>query len=390
MSDLRTELRALPREAWILFLGTFINRFGSFVHPFLVLYLGSKGHGAAAGGLALGAYGVGHGISSMIGGWLADRAGRRNSIAISMFSSAVAMLALARADGYWAIVGLAAFAGIAAELYRPAASALLTDLTPVGNRVIAFAAYRLAINAGFAFGPAAAGFMASKSFTWLFVGDAITSVLYGIVALVALPQGLRSSESSAGWAPALRHAAADRRFLAFLAASTIASIAFFQFESTFALHVIDAGFSAATYGALVSLNGFLIIFLELPIASMTRRSVRPRSVMALGYALVGIGFAVNIVAFSIPLMVLSVLIWTMGEMTNAPLGGAYVADLAPEEFRGRYMGMWAITWSVGLTLGPALGTWIYATSPTAVWVLALICGLTAAGIMQYKSAEDRP
>ena len=387
MSNLRSELRALPREAWILFLGTFINRFGSFVHPFLVLYLGSKGYGAAAGGLALGAYGVGHGISSMIGGWLADRVGRRNSIAISMFSSAAAMLALASAEAYWTIVALAALAGVAAELYRPAASALLGDLTPVGNRVIAFAAYRLAVNAGFAFGPAAAGFMASKSFTWLFVGDAITSVVYGVGALVAPPHGLRGAERDAGWGPALRHAAADRRFVAFLAASTISSIAFFQFESTFAIHVIDAGFTAMTYGALVSLNGFLIIVLELPIAMMTRRSARPRSVMALGFVLVGIGFGMNAFAFTVPLMVLGVTVWTFGEMTNAPLGGAYVADLAPPELRGRYMGMWAFTWSIGLALGPALGTLIYASSPTAVWILALVCGLTAAGIMQYKSAE---
>lgn len=385
MSDMRSELRALPREAWILFFGTFLNRFGSFVHPFLVLYLGSKGYGAAAGGFALGAYGVGHGLSSLVGGWLADRIGRRNSIAISMFSSAAAMLALSRAEEYWTIVGLATLAGIAAELYRPAASALLGDLTPAGHRVIAFATYRLAINAGFAFGPATAGFLAKHSFTWLFVGDAITSALYGIVALVALPHGLRSAEGSTGWIPALRHAAGDRKFLGFLAASMISAIAFFQFESTFALHVIDAGYSAATYGALVSLNGFLIIFLELPIAAWTRHAVRPRAVMAFGYALVGIGFAINLFAFSIPLMVLSVLVWTLGEMTNAPLGGAYVSDLAPPELRGRYMGLWAITWSVGLTLGPALGTWIYASSPAAVWILSLACGLTAAWIMYDRN-----
>jgi MFS family permease len=75
-------------------------------------------------------------------------------------------------------------------------------------------------------------------------------------------------------------------------------------------------------------------------------------------------------------------------MTNAPLGGAYVSDLAPPDLRGRYMGLWALTWSVGLTLGPALGTWIYASSPTAVWVLTLLCGLTAAAIMYEKKGAE--
>src|SRR3990170_2622047 len=65
--------------------------------------------------------------------------------------------------------------------------ALLADLVPPQQRVTAFALYRLAINAGFAFGPAAAGFLADRSFFWLFLGDALTSAVFGVVALVALP-----------------------------------------------------------------------------------------------------------------------------------------------------------------------------------------------------------
>ena len=93
------------------------------------------------------------------------------------------------------LAGTLAFAltGLAAELYRPASSALLTDLVSPEQRVTAFAAYRWALNAGWAFGPATAGFLAKHSFLWLFVGDAITSALFGVVAWIALPHGIRAS-----------------------------------------------------------------------------------------------------------------------------------------------------------------------------------------------------
>ncbi|HEY8132931.1 MAG TPA: MFS transporter, partial [Thermoanaerobaculia bacterium] len=128
MISLRENLRALPAPAWILFGGTFINRFGTFVMPFLVLYLTRSGYTIAQAGLAVGAYGGGHIIASMLGGHLADRIGRRNTIALSMFASAAAMLALSQARTFVPILILTCLTGTAAELYRPASSALLIDL----------------------------------------------------------------------------------------------------------------------------------------------------------------------------------------------------------------------------------------------------------------------
>ena len=128
----RSEVKALPKTAWILFGGTFINRFGGFVLIFLVLYLTKKGYSATQAGLAASAYGIGAVTASIIGGYLADHLGRRNTIVVSMFASAAIMIALSMADALEVIIGLAALAGFAAELYRPASLALLTDLDASG------------------------------------------------------------------------------------------------------------------------------------------------------------------------------------------------------------------------------------------------------------------
>src|ERR1051325_12190529 len=93
-SSLRGDLRALPPAAWVLFFGTFLNKFGTFVLPFLAIYMTRLGYSAAQSGLAIGAYGVGTLAACVLGGYLADRMGRRKTIVLSMFSGALAMLCL--------------------------------------------------------------------------------------------------------------------------------------------------------------------------------------------------------------------------------------------------------------------------------------------------------
>src|SRR5882757_7585943 len=112
---LRANLRALPRGAWILFFGTFLNKFGTFVLPFLAIYMTRLGFSAAQAGTAIGAYGVGALAAPSLGGYLADRLGRRKTIVLSMFSGAAAMLCLSQARSFPAIVLSSCLAGLTGE-----------------------------------------------------------------------------------------------------------------------------------------------------------------------------------------------------------------------------------------------------------------------------------
>ena len=104
-------LRSLPRAAWVVFVGTFINRIGTFVIPFLTLHVTKLGVPENLVGLPLAGYGVGALISSVVGGHLADSIGRRNSIALSMFLAAVSMVSMVFATGFIALIALAALTG---------------------------------------------------------------------------------------------------------------------------------------------------------------------------------------------------------------------------------------------------------------------------------------
>lgn len=379
MSSLLANLRALPRAAWILFGGTFINRFGTFVMPFLAIYMTRSGFTPAQAGLAVSSYGAGHICASMLGGHLADRIGRRYTITLSMVLSSVSMLALSQARVLPAILILAFTTGLCAELYRPAATALLGDLVPADKRIAAFGMYRFAINLGFAAGPATAGFLANRSFFYVFLGDAITSLLFGIVAFLLLPHGIRSEGHDEQPAEAFRVAMRDRAFLYFLGATLFLTWVEFQLHSTLPLHISRLGFAPSTYGMLISINGALIVVFELLITAWAQTQ-RQQPLIAIGYALSCIGFAMTGLATGFPTLAATVVVWTLAEMIYAPASGAYVSTLAPERYRGRYMGMWHSTWSAGMILGPAMGTWIYQRSPLALWWTCLVFGLIAGAL----------
>ncbi len=381
--SLLSNLRGLPRPAWVLFGGTFVNRFGTFVMPFLAIYVTRLKFSATQAGLAISLYGAGTILASMLGGHLADRIGRRHTIALSMLGSAAAMMALSQARSFPAIVTCAFFVGLAGELYRPAASALLGDLVTPEQRVVAFGMYRFAINLGFAIGPATAGFLADRSFFWLFAVDAATSLAYGVVALFALPHGVRSSASQEKTGEALAVALRDRAFVLFLIATFFLTWVEFQVTSTVPLYIQSLGHSAATYGMLMSLNGVIIVTLELVLIAWTQR-FPAQTMIAVGYALTGIGFSLMAVAHGVPMLAMTVVIWTLGEMIYAPVTGAYVTTLAPERYRGRYMGLWHLMWSMGLLIGPATGTMLLEYNPNVLWGACLVMGLLAAGLALLK------
>jgi MFS family permease len=359
----------------VLFAGTFINRFGSFVMTFLILYLTRRGFSAQQAGAAVSLYGLGGVMASLIGGELTDRIGRTRTITLSMFASAAVMLALSQVTVLPIILGLAALAGLTSEAYRPASSALLADLVPAGQRVSAFAALRFMVNAAFALGAATAGLLAQRSFFLVFVVDAATSIVFGVLAVVAIRDvhTARPASEHRGL-EGYRSVVRDRVFLMLLIAMLLVAFVYLQSYSTFALQVRALGFSSAVYGGLIALNGLLIVLLELPLTAWTQHRA-PRPVIAAGFLLVGIGFSLVAVAHILPLLILAVLIWTIGEMLNSPMAGAYVADRAPVNLRGRYQGAWGLTWGVALILGPVIGTSLFAWNASGFW---LICGFLAA------------
>jgi MFS family permease len=380
----------MPAPAWVLFAGTFVNRLGTFVLPFFTLYLTGRGYSAPQAGLAIGAYGLGGLVAQTIGGLLADRIGRRNTIALSMFSAGVLTLALWQADTLALIYALMFALACAGELHRPASGALIADLVPGERRVAAFTVFRLSINLGWAAGLALGGFLAERSFDLLFVGDAATSMTFAVISLVALPHGTRTARSDEAHLPTARASIlADPGFLLFLASALLSGSVYAQNVSSLPLHVRDAGFGPSTYGALQSLNGVIVVLAELPVIAWAQRHQRLRMV-ALGQLLIGIGFASLVVADTLPLLVVMVAIWTLGEITGSSASLSIAADRAPEHARGRYQSALGSAWSLAFMLGPVLGTLGYSKDPDALWWTCGVLGGASAALSLWAGRLPVP
>jgi MFS family permease len=374
----------------VLFAGTFINRFGTFVWPFLTIYLTRQGHPLTAAAYAVSAFGFGALCGGALGGWLADHLGRRNTIVLGTFASAIFYMLLYLVSALPLIILCTWMAGLASGVYHPAISALLADIVPASQRVRAYAAIRLAANAGFAFGVCIGGLLANYSLFWLFAGDAITTALYGCIALAWLPHGLRGATKRAPWSIALQHLGSDRAFHILWLAAFCSALVFAQFGSTYSLLIIQNGMTIdflgwhlppeTVYGLLLGWNGVLIVCAELPLTSATMR-FDARRVMALGYVLLGLGFAMNAFAHSIFALWVAMTIFTVGEMISSPTASAYIARIAPEQLRGRYMGVLALAWNGAAIFGPQVGFRLFAVNPVFVWLGCGLLGLIAAAVI---------
>jgi len=98
-SDLRNIRREYPRSIWALAGGTFINSFGgSMVFPLFTLYFTQKfGISVAQAGLLIVLFTVGGLIGGPLGGWLADRFGRKGVMMFSLAAEAAFSMGMALA-----------------------------------------------------------------------------------------------------------------------------------------------------------------------------------------------------------------------------------------------------------------------------------------------------
>jgi MFS family permease len=388
--DLMTSLRALPRAAWFVFVGTFINRMGTLVMPFITIYLTRHEFTVSEAGWALMSYGGGNLAATLIGGHLADSIGRKNTMLISLFSTSVVMCLLPQAETVIWIYTLMFCTGLTGEIYRPAVNALIADIVPEEHRLTAYAANRTALNAGFAFGPSLGGLMAHYSWSWLFYADAFTTAIYALIALYALPHGRRSNGQGGSSAAIWREIAKNGAFLMFALATFFVAVTFMQMNATFPLLVVDCGYEPWVFGIITSFNGLLVVLIELPLTSITRR-FSARSVITVGYFLIGAGMALAAFASTVPMFFVVMTVFTIGEIISMPMVPTYLARVAPADRRGRYMGIFGLTWALALLLGPKIGLAIYESNPVEWWYLCGVFGVLAALLMYFNpvGSKDR-
>ncbi|MET8305912.1 MFS transporter [Micromonospora sp. NPDC005173] len=385
----------LPTTFWYLWSGTLINRLGSFVLVFLAIYLTQeRGFSASQAGLVLGLWGVGGAIGTTAGGTLADRWGRRPTLLTAHVGAAAMMLGLGLARDLWAVALGALLLGMFAEAARPAFGAMMIDVVPAKDRLRAFSLNYWAINLGFACAAILAGLAAQANYLLLFVVDAATMLITALIIFVKVPEtqqtGRAVTPAATAQRGALRTILNDRVYLGFVALNLFAALVFLQHISMLPIAMGDDGLSPATYGSVIALNGVLIVVGQLFVPRLIRGRSRSH-VLALAAVVMGVGFGLTAFAGTPWFYGLTVLIWTVGEMLNSPSNSTLIAELSPAELRGRYQGVFSLSWQIAGACAPILGGLVreHAGNDTLWFGCAAIGVLTAVAHLVSGPARER-
>lgn len=353
--------RGLSREVWILATVILINRSGMMVLPFLALYATNElGFTIVQAGIVTGAYGAGSLVGSWIGGWLTDRIGFYKVLVWSLVFGGMGMMSLVLFHNYYALCLAIFITSSIADASRPPVMAAVSLFSKPENQTRAISLVRMALNLGISIGPAVAGFLAaSAGYTWLFLLDGLTCIGAAIFLVVSL------SGSQAKNPPPVsdQHTSSsrvlkDHVYLIFLVIAGINIMAFMQILSTAPLFFQEELYlTEAQIGLFFTFNGLLVFLFEMPLVALSQRKWRPFTSMLIGALMIGIGhMALNLDAHWLIVIILYNLFVSFGEIINFPFGNSLALTRAPVGQKGKYMGLWAMMFSVTFIVAPIVGT----------------------------------
>ncbi|WP_330175080.1 MFS transporter [Streptomyces sp. NBC_01498] len=381
--SVRRSVSGLPREFWWLWTSTLVNRLGAFVATFMVLYLTmERGYSASYAGLVASLHGLGGVVSSVGAGVMTDRLGRRPTLLIAQSSTAASVALLGFMQDPAAIAAVAFLVGLTSNASRPAVQAMMADIVKPEDRVRAFSLNYWAINLGFAISSAAAGFVAEYSYLAGFLGEAAMTLACAVLIFLKLPESRPGRGPEGGKiepAVGMRTVLADGRFMSVVGLSFVVALVFQQGFVGLPVAMGAGGFSSSDFGLIIAFNGALIVVLQIPVTRFIEHR-DTRRLLILSSLLAGYGFGLTAFAGSLAVYAMAVCVWTLAEIVNAPTQTSLVVRLSPVHGRGRYQGMYTMSWAVAGLVAPLMsGFLIDHYGPDWLWGTCALLGTVAAG-----------
>lgn len=378
--------RGLPKNMYIMFGATVINRFGDFVLPFLTMYLTIKiGLSFEITGLIVTIASLIGIPSSFIGGKLADELGRKKTYLGAQAGAALFLLPCAFLQDPRPIVICLLISTFFHGAVRPSLTAIITDILPPHQRQLGFSLQYLGINLGVAVGPIVAGFLFNNFLPMLFIGDALTS----FIALLLIwknvkevkPENLKDTvyaEKEKEEKGNTFHVLLRRpQIVIFLIVNILYAFVYTQHRFSLPL-TTDAVFGstgASKFGVMMSVNAFTVLICTVGVTSITKH-LKPLINITMAGIMYAIGFGMIGMINSYPMFILSTIIWTIGEILVVTNFGVYVAENSPSNFRARFNAVGSLSQSVGAALGTSMaGKFLQHKELNDIWLLVFILAI---------------
>jgi MFS family permease len=321
------------------------------------------------------------GTSGFVGGYLSDRIGRRRVILVGEASMAVyPLVLLALSDSKWAALVALAMAGVFGSLGGSVAQAMVADLVPPERHEAAYSSVRVAANLGVVVGPPLGGLvLVLGSWSALFPTIAVLSALAWLLAWRYLPHRGEFSPEGPPERGSLAVILGDRAFLLFLGSAVFAWLVYVAYEVVLPVSLVDGfGYEPSAWGFIVWINPLLVTLFQVRLTRATSGvPSAPKLVVAL--LVMGLPYLLLVASQSVLAVVTVVVVFVIGEMLWVPTSQAVVAELAPPDIRGAYMGAFGSAPAIGFALAPLIGLQMRNSfGDDATWTMFALLGVVAA------------
>jgi MFS family permease len=399
LTRLRNTIAEYPSQFWLMVVGLFISSAGaSMIWPFLMIYVSEKLSLSLSTVSTLITINAVTGLfASFIAGAVSDKLGRKLVMIVSLAVNGIGYLVMSQANSYLGFALIMVLMGASNPLYQVGSDAMLADMIVPEKRTNAYAIIRMINNAGIAIGPAMGGFLATRSYTYVFLGAAIGMITYSLLlffrAHETLNKAYRSeketwTESLGGYSRVFR----DHPYVVFALLVGIGLIAPSMLWTLFAVYTKqNFGLPEYLYGWLPTTNALMCVLVQFPVTQVSRR-FRPLPVIGVGMLIYALGVGSVALMNSFWGFWASMVLMTFGELTLIPTVSKYIADLAPADMRGRYMSFYWFAWGIARGAAPLIGGFLNDNiSPRSIWIGGLTIGLASAiGLFIFSARKRDP
>ncbi len=357
-----SNFKGFSREIWILTLITFINRAGTMVLPFLSKYLKENLHFSYSQvGWIMVCFGAGSMIGSWLGGKLSDKIGFYRIMIFSLLTSGLALFAMQFVTTFVGLCVSMFLLMSVADMFRPAMFVSLSVYAKPENRTRALTLVRLAINLGFAAGPAMGGLIIMNiGYSGLFWVDGATCIIAILIFWMKVKEKKRtliSKEEKQSLEASRESVFKDRPFWIFLVSCLISGVLFFQLFTTLPLyHREQFDMTELQTGLLLTMNGIMIFFLEMPIVGYVERNkIDKVKMVTIGCLLMAISMYLLLINTWVGVLIVMMVFMTFAEMFVFPFSNSFAMSRAPKGHEGRYMAIFTMSYSMAHILSAKVG-----------------------------------
>jgi len=389
------------REIWILTFITFINRAGTMVLPFLSKYLKEDLHFSYSQvGWIMVFFGSGSIIGSWLGGKLSDKIGFYKIMIFSLFTTGVLLFCIQFITSFVGLcIGMFVLM-IIADMFRPAMFVSIGAYAKPENRARALTLVRLAINLGFAAGPALGGLIIMtigyNGLFWIDGGTCIIAILFFWIKVKEKKKTAYRDKAHPG--EVLTHSVfKDKPFLIFLFSCMVSGVLFFQIFTTIPLyHKEQFNLTEFKTGLLLTLNGLIIFFIEMPLVSYVERNkISKVKVVALGCFMMAVSLFLMLINSWAGILIIMMMFMTFGEMFAFPFSNSVALSRAPKGHEGRYMAIYTMSFSLAHIFSSKIGMEIidnfgYQMNWFVMGTLGLLGMLSSIWVFRLIKQETKP